>query len=172
MHSSPGENANLAGEIVCPECKVVQEIERKFFVAKVPEGLEVNQSALITQGYLFIMQSGCELRLRKIGARCWLSVKSGGDLTRFEGEIEINAALFEELWPATEGRRLEKTRYYLPHGESRIELDIYHGKLEGLILAEIEFKSVEESSAFVPPEWLGREVTADPRYKAKELVQR
>jgi CYTH domain-containing protein len=46
--------------------------------------------------------------------------------------------VFETLWPLTEGRRIEKTRYELPHGDVTIELDEFGGDLEGLLLAEAE----------------------------------
>jgi adenylate cyclase len=51
-----------------------------------------------------------------------------------------------------------------------IELDVYHGQLEGLITAEIEFASAEAAAAFRPPAWLGREITDDPGYKNKRLA--
>ena len=51
-----------------------------------------------------------------------------------------------------------------------LELDVYHGRLEGLLTAEVEFDAVAAASAFVPPDWLGRDVTDDPRYKNKKLA--
>ena len=58
----------------------------------------------------------------------------------------------------------------LPGDGDTLELDIYHGRLEGLLTAEVEFASVSAASAFVPPDWLGPDVTDDPRYKNKKLA--
>lgn len=152
--------------------KLGQEIERKFFVAQMPPDLESYPHQAITQGYLIFGEGGGEVRLRKSGQTCSLTAKGGGDLVRAEGQVPISPELFNELWPATAGRVLEKTRYQIPYQGFTIELDVYAGKLQGLVLAEVEFKSVEESAQFVPPPWFGREVTADRRYKARELVLR
>ena len=51
-----------------------------------------------------------------------------------------------------------------------IELDVYHGLLENLLVGEIEFESLMDAQSFVPPDWFGREVTEDERYKNKSLV--
>jgi CYTH domain-containing protein len=74
------------------------------------------------------------------------------------------------LWEATSGRRIEKTRYEVPHAGRIVEVDVYHGELAGLVIAECEFASAEESRRFVPPEWLGGEVTGDPDYKNQSLA--
>jgi len=149
-----------------------REIERKFFVAKLPPEIENYPCQAIEQGYLLITETNAEVRLRKAGGSFTLTVKSGGDMVRSEAEIEIDSVLFNDLWPATVGRRLEKTRYQVVYGDLTIQVDVYGGKLQGLILAEVEFDSLEESTRFVPPAWFGREVTADKRYKARELVLR
>ncbi len=53
-----------------------------------------------------------------------------------------------------------------------MEVDVYHGELAGLVTAECEFASPEESRRFVPPDWFGREVTNDPAYKNQSLAVR
>jgi adenylate cyclase len=66
---------------------------------------------------------------------------------------------------------VQKTRYELDaEGGLVIELDVYHGALEGLLTAEIEFGSAAQAAAFRPPDWLDGEVTDDPRYKNKALA--
>ena len=90
---------------------------------------------------------------------------------RLEEELEIDARRFAALWPLTRGRRVQKTRYLIPAaGELRIELDVYHGQLNGLLTAEIEFDSPAAAAAFTAPAWLGRDVTDDARYKNKHLA--
>ena len=57
------------------------------------------------------------------------------------------------------------------HPEDRvIELDLFEGSLEGLIIAEVEFPTVKASRSFAPPAWFGREVTRDARYKNRNLA--
>ncbi|MEK7498570.1 MAG: adenylate cyclase, partial [Patescibacteria group bacterium] len=69
-----------------------------------------------------------------------------------------------------EGRRLEKTRYMIPHKDTTLELDIYGGSLEGLIVVEVEFPSEELSEKFDVPVWFGEETTDDKRYKNQSLA--
>lgn len=85
-------------------------------------------------------------------------------------EIEIDEDQFNALWNATEGKRIEKTRYEIPHEDGVIELDVYHGGLDGLVTAEMEFDSEEKSDKFSPPEWFGEEVTGDKKYKNQQLA--
>jgi CYTH domain-containing protein len=65
--------------------------------------------------------------------------------------------------------RIEKTRYYVPSGDHTVEVDVFEGKNEGLIIAEIEFSSVDE--IFEKPEWLGAEVTGNPAYYNSNLIK-
>ncbi|GIV59138.1 MAG: CYTH domain-containing protein [Rhodothermaceae bacterium] len=148
------------------------EIERKFLIDRLPEQLETFPHEPVRQGYVAADPNGTVVRLRQKGDRFYLTVKSAGERARIEREVLLAADQFEALWPATEGRRLEKTRYYLPHGAYTIELDVYHGALEGLFTAEVEFESHAAAEAYAPPAWFGREVTYDPRYKNLQLATR
>ena len=56
----------------------------------------------------------------------------------------------ELLWPLTEGRRVEKVRYLVPTGSCEVEVDVFEGKLAGMITAEMEFDSEAASDAFEP----------------------
>lgn len=147
---------------------VQEEIERKFLVSQVPDVL--GEGVAIAQGYLFIGKDGSEVRMRKKDKKYFMTKKSGGDLQRKEVESEISQEEFDAGWHVTEGKRVEKTRYKIPHMGSIIELDVYTGGLTGLMTAEVEFASVEESQSFVPPEFLGRDVTNDKRYKNQQLA--
>ncbi len=89
-----------------------------------------------------------------------------------EEEIEIEPERFDRLWPLTERRRIEKTRYDVPgDGGLTIELDVYGGALAGLVVAEVEFASEDDADAFAAPAWFGREVTDDGRYKNQRLAR-
>ena len=51
-----------------------------------------------------------------------------------------------------------------------IEVDVYEGSLEGLVVAEVEFESEDEAGEFEPPAWVGEELTGDPRYANEALA--
>ena len=146
------------------------EIERKFLVERPPDGLDSFPSGQIEQGYLAITDE-VEVRVRRYGERSFLTVKSSGNESRVEEEIEIDGRRFDALWPLTEGRRIEKRRYRIPTGDGlTIELDVYEHRLTGLMTAEVEFGSRADADEFTPLPWLGREVTDDSRYKNKRLA--
>lgn len=147
----------------------MQEIERKFLIPEQPDGLVLHSSAEIRQGYLMADVTQ-EIRLRDKGGRFSLAVKQGTGLARSEVEIELEERQFAQLWPLTEGTRVEKTRHLVDHEDVTIELDFYLGALSGLFLAEVEFSSEEEARAFSPPDWFGTEVTDDERFKNKSLA--
>ena len=111
-----------------------------------------------------------EVRVRRRAGRSTLTVKRGQGLVRHEEEIAIGRERFDRLWPLTAGRLIEKARHLLPVDGATLELDVYGGDLAGLMVAEVEFDSVEASEAFVPPPWLGEEVTGDERYANRTLA--
>ena len=145
------------------------EIERKFVLERPPGQLDEGDA--IEQGYLAVADDGVEVRIRRRAGQTTLAVKSGPDIVRTEEEIEIEPRRFDSLWPLTAGRRVTKTRHLVPvEPDLTAELDVYAGDHEGLVTAEIEFPSVEDSERFSPPEWLGREVTGDRRFAAQSLA--
>lgn len=109
------------------------------------------------------------LRVRiEDGARAAMTVKSAvAGLTRQEFEYAIPLAEAEEMAALRQGAVLEKVRFLVPHAGREWEVDVYAGENAGLILAEIELES--ETAEFVPPGWLGTEVTGDARYYASRL---
>jgi CYTH domain-containing protein len=145
------------------------EIERKYLVANVPAEGAAGQWTSLRQGYLASGPTG-EVRLRDADGALTLTAKSGAGLVREEHEISLTPSQFDALWPLTEGRRVEKRRAVLPAGELRYELDVFEGVLTGLVVAEVEFASLEQARAFVAPSWFGREVTDDPRYTNASLA--
>jgi CYTH domain-containing protein len=149
----------------------VAEIERSFVVTgEVPSGAD--RVERIEQGYIAIDRDGTEVRIRRRGGTLTLTVKSpDAGRTRTEEEIELDETRFEHLWPLTVGRRLAKDRHLfaLPGGLTA-ELDVYLGALAGLQVVEVEFPSQEDSDRFEIPGWFGREVTADQRYRNRELA--
>lgn len=147
------------------------EIERKWLIDEPPAEALAAPGDQIDQGYLAVTEDGTEVRLRRRGERCYLTVKSAGGLVRGEREVEISADQFEALWPATEGCRVEKVRRVLDGGDgARIELDVYAGALSGLIVAEVEFADDDAAAGFNSPGWFGREVTGHAAYKNQRLA--
>ena len=135
-----------------------------------PSGLERCRSEEIEQGYL-AADAESEVRVRRIGEESFLTVKRGSGLDRLEDEIEISAEQFQALWPATEGGRLSKRRFYVPLDGLTAEVDVYGGELDGLVTAEVEFDSVSDSEGFDPPPWFGDEITDDTRYGNQALAK-
>jgi CYTH domain-containing protein len=152
------------------------EVERKWLVAMpVPAVVlaAATSSERIDQGYLTIGADGTETRLRRRAGDHVLSVKSGRGLVRAETSIELSAAQFAALWPATATARVQKTRHLIPGpDETTIELDVYGGELDGLVVAEVEFDDAAGAGRFTAPGWFGAEVTDDPRYKNQSLAVR
>jgi adenylate cyclase len=147
------------------------EIERKFLVAEQPD-LEGSEGVELEQGYLAVSdgRGGAEVRLRRKQDERLLTVKAGSGRTRNEEEIALDTDRFESLWPLTEGRRVAKTRHVIPHGEREIELDVYGGELDGLIVAEVEFPDEATADAFEAPAWFGEEVTGNQKYLNASLA--
>ena len=146
------------------------EVERKFLVPEPPD-LSGTESDEIEQGYLAIGSDG-EVRLRRKGELLVLTAKRGSGISRDEAEVEIDEEAFERLWPLTEGRRLHKSRHVISHGDLKIEVDVYEGDLEGLVVAEVEFPSEDQARRFEPPAWIGEELTGDERYLNETLASR
>ncbi len=147
------------------------EVERKWLVAAAPAEALTAPAQRIEQGYLTIGLDGAETRVRRRDGRCTLTVKSGQGLVRSEHEIELSDDQFDALWPATEGRRVEKQRRGLRADDGHlIELDVYEGALSGLIVAEVEFKDPWGAESFIAPYWFGPELTGQAAYSNQRLA--
>ena len=150
---------------------MAQEVERKFLLAGFPDFLEEEPFDHIRQGYIATEKGGNEVRVRDMNDSYWLTVKSSGELNRTEVEIPLDIKDFNQLWELTESQMIEKNRYELLCGDGIIEIDVFKGKLDGLVMAEIEFDSVEQAKAFFPPTWMVKEVTYDSYYKNRNLAK-
>ena len=147
-----------------------REIERKFLVKWLPDGLKRSRSFVIEQGYLATESAGRQVRLRKRGHTASLTFKARRDSHREEREIKLSPKQFAALWPGTAGRRLRKVRYEIPWENVLIELDIYRGRHAGLVVAEVEFPNRASCRRFKAPWWFGREVTGEKRYSNVRLA--
>lgn len=148
------------------------ETERKFLVKDSSYRLAATESIRMIQGYI-CREPGRTVRVRIAEDRAWLTIKGPGSdsgMSRYEWEKEIpadEAAGLMGLCPA-ELAPIDKTRYMVPYGGHVFEVDEFHGKNEGLTMAEVELAS--ESEDFSRPDWLGREVTGDRRYYNSMLI--
>ncbi len=147
-----------------------REIERKFLVRRMPDALAQFPHAEIWQGYLVTAPGGVQVRMRKAGEKHSLTYKRGRGNAREEREIALTQEQFDILWPATEGRRLTKTRYDVPLGERVVEIDVYTGRHKGLVVAEVEFEDEQSARDFNVPDWLGEDVSHDDRYSNQLLA--
>ncbi len=148
-----------------------KEIERKFLVKDLPGRLNQYFRNAVRQGYIVIgpdMKSS--VRLRQSGKVFSETIKRGNGKIRDEFEIELTAEQFKKLWPTTEGRRIKKTRYFISLSRKTLFLDVFLGKLKGLIMVEVEFGTIKKCDAFVPLKWFGKEVTEDKRYTNQSLA--
>lgn len=146
------------------------EIERKFIVKNLPEGLiEPRKCAPVRQGYL-LNGDDREMRVRDKAGTYTMTIKQGSGLKRLETEIELTEQQFETLWPLTQGFRVEKCRYKIPYFSHVLDLDVFSGALSPLIMVEVEFESEEESRNFVPPDFAVEDVTIDAAYKNVNLA--
>jgi CYTH domain-containing protein len=144
------------------------EIERKFLVRDLPGEVSAGQADRIRQGYLTV--DPVEVRIRSRSGRPEeLTIKSGSGLSRAEVNLPLTREQFDELWPLVQ-RSIEKERTVLPVGGATVEVDVYAGKLAGLVVAEVEFATEAEARAFEPPAWFGADVTADTRFRNAALA--
>ena len=145
------------------------EIERKFLVNSDAFKAQSVRSYRIEQGYL-CKEPSKTIRVRIADERAFLTIKSSQlrkGLAKFEWEREIDLEDAQELMLICLPGTISKTRYIVPalpcEGNERCwEIDVFHDRLEGRVLAEIELGS--ENEPFLRPDWLGDEVTGLPQY--------
>jgi adenylate cyclase len=148
------------------------EIERKYLVTNCDFIMESKENFRIVQGYL---NSNPErtVRVRIKGGKGFLTIKGIGNesgMTRFEWEKEITVSEAEALLLLCEKGAIDKIRYNVIFENHLFEVDVFQGENEGLIVAEIELQS--ENETFSKPNWLGNEVTSDERYYNSFLSNR
>ena len=148
-----------------------REYENKYLIKTLPTEIQKFPHEEILQGYL-LAEKMEELRIRKKGDR-FIKTQKKTYPSGYREEVEeyIDEKIFNELWPKTAGKRIEKVRYRIPYKHLTIELDIFSGANQGLIMAEVEFPDEEEVKNFSPPDWFATNVTADENYKNKNLAK-
>ena len=145
------------------------EIERKFLIRKddLPQDLASYPCHRIEQGYLC---TSPVVRIRRQDDDYFLTYKSKGLMSREEYNLPLNQSSYEHLLPKADGICISKKRYLIPWDPYTIELDVFEKSLAPLIIAEVEFPSIEEANAFTPPDWFDQDVTKDPAYHNSNLI--
>jgi CYTH domain-containing protein len=151
------------------------EIERKFLVnpSKIPYDLSTLDRYDILQTYINFSP---EVRIRKInGWMFMLTVKAAVDydgMVREEREFWMTEQEYNTMYNKREGNDIDKTRYQGIGSDGVIfAIDIFRGSLKGLAYYEVEFATEQEANSYVPPAWVGKDVTSDKRYKNGSLAK-
>ena len=150
------------------------EIERKFLLSGLPEHFDRYEKRELEQGYL--LSKGCTLRIRRADDKCYLTLKKKDKTTELSGilvneefETEIPRASYEALKQLVQSGFIEKTRTLIPYLEHTIEVDVFHGDLEGLVFAEIEYRDTDDALHLPLPTWFSKDVSDDRRFRNTHL---
>ena len=152
------------------------EIEKKFLLREMPEHLDHCEKRELEQGYLCTSPT---VRIRKSDEAYILTYKGkwGTEDIHLDARVnqELEMPLTEEAYlhmrEKADGHLIRKTRYLIPLPDGHTgELDVFHGRLEGLRFIEVEFADPEDAEAFQPPSWFGQNVSKDERYTNSYLA--
>lgn len=139
-----------------------REIERKFLLKTDAWRALAHRNRAMSQGYI-AGNERASVRVRIAGDEAWLNIKCGGFVaSRAEFDYSIPLADARELLAAGSRGLVEKTRYWVRHGDFEWEVDEFHGHNAGLVVAELELE--REDAPFPRPDWIGDEVTHLRRY--------
>lgn len=152
------------------------EIERKFLVISDEWKSHIARTEQLAQGYLAASTS-CLVRVRASENRGWLTIKGSqigntDTLTRLEYEYEIPHAHALEILTALALSSVAKTRHTLDLPDYQWTVDVFHGANDGLVLLEIEGPNLDTLEDSDLPEWVGEDVSADPRMSNASLSHR
>ena len=146
------------------------EIERKFKIKELPADLDGYDHQIIEQAYLTVEPA---IRVRLEDDRYYMTYKGvSGDNTALSHEeynLPLTKEAYETLRSKADGVVIRKKRVLIPYGQYTIELDIFDEPFSDLIIAEVEFPSVEEANDFTPPEWFEEDVTGRKEYSNAHL---
>lgn len=148
------------------------EIERKFLVSRLPDDLDQYKYHLIEQGYL---SSGAPVvRVRRQDDEYYMTYKGTGLMAREEYNLPLSKEVYEHLLEKADGNIIKKKRYLIPiEGTGLIvELDIFNEPFAPLILAEVEFESIEQANNFEMLDWFSKDVTENKEYHNSNMSRK
>ncbi len=151
------------------------EIEKKYTIKNLPANLENFPCKIIEQAYL---NTSPVVRIRKSNDSYYLTYKGSGLMAREEYNLLLDETSYQHLLKKADGNVISKKRYVIPVENPQfddsykplttpklsIELDIFAPPFAPLVMAEVEFPSVEMANAFIPPAWFDEDVTDNPAY--------
>ncbi len=141
------------------------EIEKKYTISSLPDlsGYDFHK---IEQAYINRRPT---MRIRRQDDEYYFTYKGDGLMAREEYNLPLNEESYLHLKTKVDGKVITKTRYLIPYDRYTIELDVFEGDLAPLIIAEVEFDTLEEAENFVAPSWFDKDVTSDPGYQNSNL---
>ena len=145
------------------------EIERKFLVKGTSYRTQAFSYYDILQGYI-AHENGRSVRVRITDKEAILTIKGPSDgkgMSRYEWNHMIPVDDARELFELHQNGAIEKRRYLVHSGPHVFEVDEFHGENEGLVMAEVELKTPDETPKI--PDFIGKEVTGDRRYYNSQL---
>lgn len=159
------------------------EIERKFTIKKLPDNLDSYAFHIIEQAYL---NTAPVIRVRKQDNEYFLTYKGKGLMAREEYNLALDEASYQHLLEKADGNVISKKRYLIPIDNPQftsdyvplstpelvIELDVFAPPFAPLIMAEVEFPSIEMANAFIAPDWFDEDVTNDPAYHNSNMSKK
>lgn len=159
------------------------EIEKKYTLKSLPQNLESYPCKVIEQAYLNTspvvrVRMSSDLSEDASDDSYYLTYKGSGLMAHEEYNLALDAASYQHLLEKADGNVISKKRYVIPIDNPQfddsyhplaapklfIELDIFAPPFAPLVLAEVEFSSVEMADAFIPPAWFDEDVTNNPEY--------
>ncbi len=144
------------------------EIERKFLLKNDEWRKKIAQKISIKQGYIST-EANSTVRIRITDSKSFITIKGKGiNIAHPEYEYEIPTKDAQEMFDLfCNNNSIEKTRYIVNFSNQIWEIDEFEGRHKGLILAEVELK--EENETIILPDWIGEEVTGNPKYYNSNL---
>ena len=142
----------------------MEEIELTYLAKELPSGLALAPRKEMLDIYIPSSAEHPVLRIRKIGERCEMTKKepinAGDSSYQRETTIPLSEDEFADL-SQLQGKRVKKTRYYYREEGTEYQIDVFRDGLEGLVLVDVEFASLEQQKKFIAPSWCLADVTQE-----------
>ena len=141
------------------------EIEKKFLITELPDDIDRYSYHIIEQAYLV---TSPVIRVRREDEEYYMTYKGAGKddtaLAHTEYNLPLTKEAYDTLKSKADGNIITKKRVLIPYEKYTIELDIFDPPFAPLVVAEVEFESIEEADSFVAPDWFKEEVTGKREY--------
>lgn len=145
------------------------EIERKFLISRLPENLDSYDFHIIEQAYL---TTDPTIRVRMEDDRYYMTYKGSGLIAHEEYNLPLTKDAYLTLKSKADGNVISKKRHLIPYGKYTIELDVFSEPFAPLIIAEVEFPSLDEADNFIAPDWFKEDVTTNRDYYNSNMSRR